>query len=66
MNKAERDESGFLFSTQAESILDKIDFTPEGAATFFRRLSKKGNADISRFKAHFFIRGGKVCVRKPG
>lgn len=64
MNKAERDKGGFLFSTQAESILDEIDFTPEGADTFFRKLSKKGSADISRYKAHFFLRGDKVCVSK--
>ena len=62
MNKSERDESGFVFSTQAAAILDEIYFTPEGADKFLRELSGKRSVEISRVRAHFFLRGNKVCV----
>jgi len=66
MTKADRDGSGYLFSTQAEAILDKIEFTPEGVDRFFRELSKKSDVKLTRFGVRFFLRGNKVCVSRPG
>ncbi len=64
MNHSEREKSGFDFSAQAEAVLDDIEFTPEGVERFFTDLSKKGDVELPRFKARFFIRANKVCVSK--
>jgi hypothetical protein len=64
MNKSDRDGSGYEFSAQAEDMLGKIEFAPEGIGRFFRNLSKKSYVELPRFRVRFFIRGGKVCVSK--
>lgn len=64
MNREERDKGGFQFSTQAEAILEDLEFTPEGADRFFKELARKKSVEISRVKAHFFLRGNKICVSK--
>ena len=64
MDKASRDASGYQFSTQAAETLDKIEFTPEGVERFFIELSKKPKVELSRYRACFFLRGGKVCISK--
>ena len=64
MDKSDRNESGYQFSTQAAAILDKIEFTPDGVDRFFRELSKKPRVELSRYRVCFFVRGNKVCVSK--
>ena len=64
MTKADRDRSGYLSSTQAEAMLDEIEFTPEGVDRFFRELSNKSDVKLMRFRALFFLRGSKVCVSR--
>jgi hypothetical protein len=64
MNHSEREKSGFEFSSQAEAILDDIEFTEEGVNRFFTDLSKKGNVELPRFRTRFFIRASKICVSK--
>ena len=64
MNEADRDRSGYEFSAQAASILNDIEFTPEGMDRFFWELKKKPIVELSRYGASFFLRGNKVCVSK--
>ena len=64
MNKEERDKVGFQFSTQAAAILEDLEFTPEGLDRFFKELTKKKSVELSRVKAHFFLRGNKICISK--